>query len=45
MCNTNEVNLDDVFQAIDQIESLMKGNRSNEKMIQEIIPDLSMITM
>ena len=45
MCNTNEVNLDDVFEAIDQIESLMKGNWSNEKIIQEIVPDLSMITM
>ena len=45
MCNTNEVNLDNVFEAIDQIESLLKVNWSNEKIIQEIVPDLSMITM
>ena len=45
LCNNNEVNLDGVFEAIDQIESRLEGNWSNEDMIQEIAPDLSMITM
>ena len=45
MCNTNEVNLDDVFEAISQIESLLKANWSNGEMFHGNVPDLSIITM